>query len=82
MHKPTSTPKRRGAKEGRAIDQLRPEKGASCNPIFRIATARYDVEDNEILGSGNFDIVKGGTFYQNDDFQYRFNRWQRFSHPL
>ena len=81
MHKPTSTLKRRAAKEGQAIDQLRPEKGAPHNHIVRITTVRYDVEDNEILGSGNFDIVKGGTFYQNDDFQYRFNRCQRFSHP-
>ena len=27
-------------------------------------------EDNEILGSGNFDIIKGGTFYDADDYQY------------
>ena len=73
MHKPTSTLKRRAAKEGQAIDQLRPEKGEHTY-LVHVATSRYDVEDNEILGSGNFDIVKGGTFYQNDDFQYRFNR--------
>ena len=74
MHKPTSMLKRRAAKEGQAIDQLRPEKGVAHTHIVHITTPRYDVEDNEILGSGNFDIVKGGTFYQNDDFQYRFNR--------
>ena len=27
---------------------------------------RRQEEDNEILGSGNFVIVKGGTFYGND----------------
>jgi hypothetical protein len=38
-------------------------------------SSRYDVENNEILGSGNFDIVKGGTFYpRGGDYQYRFNR--------
>ena len=67
--------KRRAAKEGQAIAQLRLEKGANSHTnVVRTTTPRYDVEDNEILGSGNFDIVKGGTFYQNDDFQYRFNR--------
>lgn len=51
------------------------EARSKRRPSYRPAPARerYDVEDNEILGSGNFDIVKGGTFYQNDDFQYRFN---------
>ena len=77
MHKPTSMLKRRAAKEGQAIGLLRPEKGACSShpycPHYN-RPPRYDVEDNEILGSGNFDIVKGGTFYQNDDFQYRFNR--------
>lgn len=55
--------------------QLAQEARSKRRPSYRPAPARerYDVEDNEILGSGNFDIVKGGTFYQNNDFQYRFN---------
>ena len=31
-------------------------------------------QDNSILGSGNFDILKGGTFYDKDDYlrPYRY----------
>ena len=28
-------------------------------------------EENSILGSGNFDILKGGTFYDSDDYRLR-----------
>jgi hypothetical protein len=34
------------------------------------------LEDNSILGSGNFEILKGGTFYEEDDYRrpYSNNR--------
>ena len=31
--------------------------------------------DNSILGSGNFEILKGGTFYDKDDYRRPF-RWE------
>ena len=33
-------------------------------------------QDNSILGSGNFDIIKGGTFYDKDDYlrPYRYDK--------
>ena len=42
-------------------------------PDYYVTNTRksyYNAEDNEILGSGNFDIIKGGTFYDPDDYQY------------
>jgi len=34
------------------------------------------VEDNSILGSGNFEILKGGTFYEEDDYRRPYSNNQ------
>ena len=38
------------------------------------------IVDNSILGSGNFEILKGGTFYDKND--YRQYRWWKMSDKL
>jgi len=38
-----------------------------------VSSADYyssQTQDNEILGSGNFEVIKGGTFYDQDDYRY------------
>ena len=43
-----------------------PYSGAGEESYKRVATSAAvggDDRDNEILGSGNFDVIKGGTFY-------------------
>ena len=38
-------------------------------------------EDNEILGSGNFDVIKGGTFYDPDTYHHtRYNNYNPRPH--
>ena len=31
---------------------------------------KYDVAQNEILGSGNFEVIQGGTFYDDDTYYH------------
>ncbi len=31
---------------------------------------KYDVVQNEILGSGNFEVIQGGTFYDDDTYYH------------
>lgn len=39
------------------------------------STGYGDIVNNEILGSGNFEVVKGGTFYDQDTYYYStYNR--------
>ena len=58
---------------------------STCPPYvcYRQYVERYSVsdnsfnsleQDNSILGSGNFEILKGGTFYDKDDYLRPF-RW-------
>ena len=39
-------------------------------PVAQQQVAVIRPEDNEILGSGNFDVIKGGTFYAQDEVRY------------
>jgi len=40
------------------------------------------IEDNTILGSGNFEILKGGTFFDTDDYRQPYSkRPQSYSYP-
>jgi len=41
------------------------------------------IEDNSILGSGNFEILKGGTFFDRDDYRqpYSSKRPQGYRYP-
>jgi hypothetical protein len=34
---------------------------------------KYDVVQNEILGSGNFEVIQGGTFYDEDTYYHAHN---------
>lgn len=35
----------------------------------------YNEEDNEILGSGNFEVIKGGTFYDPHDYHSAYSQY-------
>ncbi len=38
-----------------------------------------EARDNEILGSGNFEVIKGGTFYDPETYYHtRYNRPQYY----
>ena len=42
-----------------------------------------EVVNNEILGSGNFDVIKGGTFYDEDTYYYStYNRRPQYGEQL
>ena len=51
-------------------------QGFSEPPRFQ----QTPIVDNSILGSGNFEILKGGTFYDKND--YRQYRWWKMSDKL
>lgn len=47
------------------------------------STGYGDIVNNEILGSGNFEVVKGGTFYDQDTYYYStYNRRPQYGEQL
>lgn len=51
------------------------------SPKFAFASNKYKEHgpvDNSILGSGNFEVIKGGTFYDNDDPHLNHNPYDPY----
>ena len=40
----------------------------SCSTGDFVTQQGFDAKENEILGSGNFEVIKGGTFYDADTY--------------
>jgi len=59
-----------------ARPKITPKKFVSSRYSTGSDNSYQSVEDNSILGSGNFEILKGGTFYDEDDYRrpYSNNR--------
>ena len=49
--------------------QSYPEEGYYPENLYN----KYDVVQNEILGSGNFEVIQGGTFYDEDTYYHAHN---------
>ena len=49
--------------------QSYPEEGYYPDNVYN----KYDVVQNEILGSGNFEVIQGGTFYDEDTYYHAHN---------
>ena len=73
----------RGNKVGFQYEAAVPHKPLHQPPV-RYSTSYQDPfagyqqpgpVDNAILGSGNFDILKGGTFYDKNDYRSSGFRW-------
>ena len=82
---PTKQPGLRGNKVGFQYEAAVSHKPVqAAQPPARYSTSYQDPyagyqqpgpEDNAILGSGNFDILKGGTFYDKNDYRSSAFRW-------
>jgi len=66
----------RTVRKPNAKPKITPKKYNSDRYTTSTGNSFQSIEDNSILGSGNFEILKGGTFYDEDDYRrpYSNNR--------
>lgn len=57
--------------------KITPKKFVSSKYSTSSDNSYQSIEDNSILGSGNFEILKGGTFYDEDDYRRPYSNNQQ-----